>query len=197
MVAPTADISGRQDFPVALGGARTISSGIDAIDPTSPPAAANSPSSDAIRFRWDVVLFAGFVLTTAPEATGVPLHEWISLALIPVIVVHLALNWQWIVRTTRQTFRRLPGEMRINHVLDALLFIVMTLTMVSGILASRSALRTFGFTGPPDRFWDHVHGMFAFTTLSLVGVHVAMHVRWIAARLSRRKAPAPAGARTP
>ena len=110
--------------------------------------------------------------------------------LILVLVVHLALNWTWIVGTTRQMFARLPGEVRLNHILDSLLFVFMTLTMVSGVLVSRSALRTLGLAPKPDAFWDHVHGIFGNIVIVLVGVHVAMHVRWIVSKMQRNRRPA-------
>jgi cytochrome b561 len=172
------------------GRGRRLRFGIAPADPQISAAAPAPPASDAFKFRWDVLLFCGFVLTTAPDATGIPLHEWVGLVLILVLVVHLALNWTWIVGATRQMFARLPGEVRLNHILDSLLFVFMTLTMVSGVLVSRSALRTLGLTPRPDAFWDHVHGIFGNIVIVLVGVHVAMHVRWIVSKMQRNRRPA-------
>lgn len=138
----------------------------------------------AFRFRWDVFLFLGFVLTTAPNVTGIALHEWASLVLIPVIVVHLTLNWNWIVGITGQVFRRLPKEVRFNHTLNLLLFLFMALTMVSGVATSRRALHAMGIAqGTTDYFWTHLHGIFAYTTVAFVAVHLVAHLRWILAKL--------------
>lgn len=140
------------------------------------------------KFRWDVLLFLGFVLTTAPNITGITLHEWVSLALVPVIVVHVTLNWSWIVGVTGQMFRRLPKEVRFNHSLNSLLFLFMALTMVSGIVTSRRVLHAMGIAqGTPDYFWTHFHGIFAYTTVALVVVHLVAHVRWILAKLKYRR----------
>jgi hypothetical protein len=147
------------------------------------------PSKTSVfKFRWDVLLFFGFVFTTVPDATGVALHEWVSLALIFVIVVHLTLNWNWVVGTTRQMFRRLPNETRFNHTLNFLLFLFMALTMVSGVVTSRRALHAMGIAlGQPDYFWTHLHGIFAYTTVAFVAVHLIAHLRWIFVQLKHRR----------
>lgn len=89
--------------------------------------------------------------------------------------------------TTRRVFSRLPGEMRFNHLLDSLLFVAMTLTMVSGVLSSESALATMGIAIKSDHFWGNVHGAFAYATIGMVGVHLGMHVRWIVSKLKRTR----------
>jgi Domain of unknown function (DUF4405) len=132
-----------------------------------------------------VLLFGGFFVSTAPEATGIAVHEWVGLALILILLVHLACNWNWIVGTTRRILGRLPGETRFNHFLDLLLFAAMTLTMVSGVLDSESALPSLGIALKPDHFWRYVHGIFAYTTIAIVGVHVGMHGDWILSKLKR------------
>jgi hypothetical protein len=167
---------------------------IKPADPSLPETPAPLRVSDAFKFRWDVLLLFAFVASTAPNATGVALHEWVGLGLIVILVVHLVLNWNWIVGTTRRVFSRLPGEMRFNHLLDSLLFVAMTLTMVSGVLSSESALATMGIAIKSDHFWGNVHGAFAYATIGMVGVHLGMHVRWIVAKLKRTRREAASGA---
>jgi len=147
---------------------------------------------DIFKFRWDVLLFFGFVFTTVPGVTGLTLHEWVSLTLIFVIVVHLTLNWNWIGGTIRQMFRRLPNGVRFSHTLNFLLFLFMALTMVSGVVASRRALHAMGIAQEkPDYFWDHLHGIFAYTTVGFVAVHLVAHLRWILAKLKRNRSGTP------
>jgi len=149
-------------------------------DPRTPPV------SDRFRFRWDLLLFVAFLVSCAPSFTGVPLHEWISLALVPVLGIHVMANWDWIVDVFRRTGRRLPGEVRVNQVLNTLTFLTFTLLMVSGIKVSEAALPALGLAPGPDPFWTRIHNTVANVFPSLIGIHVAMHARWIWARIRRR-----------
>ena len=46
----------------------------------------------------DIVLLVSFMAVSAPHATGIPLHEWLSFAFVPVFIAHLVMNWDWIAR---------------------------------------------------------------------------------------------------
>ena len=76
----------------------------------------NPPSSTQIQFLADIVLFVGIVWALMPQATGIPLHEWGSLLVIIPLLVHLVLDWQWIVAITKRLLKRQPGEVRFNAV---------------------------------------------------------------------------------
>jgi hypothetical protein len=155
-----------------------------------PPA----PARENFKFRWDVLLLVVFLATCAPSVTGIPLHEWASLAIVPIVAIHLALNWNWIIDVTRRCLGRLTGEVRFNHLLDALLFLSFALLMVSGILVSESALPALGFARRTDPFWSNLHNTTANIFPSLIGVHLAMHWRWIVGKLrGRPAAAAPSG----
>lgn len=161
-------------------------------NPTSPPA----PARENFKFRWDVVLLVVFLATCAPSVTGIPLHEWASLAIVPIVAIHLAVNWNWLIDVTRRSLGRLSGEVRFNHVLDLLLFASFALLMVSGIIVSESALPALGVPRKPDGFWTNLHNTTANVFPSLIGVHLAMHWRWIVGKL-RRGGPAAASSGSP
>jgi len=166
----------------------------------APPVSANSPRparvrplSDRFRLRWDIGQFVLFLLATMPNATGIPAHEWIGAALIPILTIHLAANWEWIVRTSRGLFRRLPGEVRFNHVWNALLFVVMTLALFSGLIMSRTVVRVLRLPMRPDAFWAGMHESSATLAMVMIGVHLAMHARWVIDHCRRRPAAVPLG----
>jgi hypothetical protein len=148
-------------------------------NPPSPPA----PARENFKFRWDVLLLVVVLVTCAPSVTGIPLHEWASLAIVPIVAIHLAVNWNWIIDVTRRSLGRLAGEVRFNHVLDVLLFVSFALLMVSGILVSESALPVLGIPRKTDAFWTNLHNTTANVFPSLIGVHLAMHWRWIVGKL--------------
>jgi hypothetical protein len=161
-----------------------------------PPPTPPTPARDQLKFRWDVLILLVFLATCAPSVTGLPGHEWVSLAIVPLLALHLALNWAWIIDVTRRSLGRLSGEVRFNHVLDGLLFLSFALLMVSGLLVSEAALPWLGFTRKADPFWSNLHNTTANIFPSLIGIHLAMHWRWIAGKLRGRKTAAatPGGA---
>jgi hypothetical protein len=127
----------------------------------------------------DIAVFIVFAIVSAPQSTGIAIHEWLSIIFIAPIITHLLLNWNWIVKVTTRMFKKLPGETRFNYIWDFALFIMMVLVMVSGILVSESALPTLGIVVFIDPFWATLHDMSANLLLLMMGVHLAMHWTWI------------------
>jgi len=127
----------------------------------------------------DIAAFIVFVVVSAPHATGVPLHEWISAVLFGLVIVHLVIHWEWIVEVTRRMFRRLPGETRVNQFMNVVIFVMMNAAMVTGIMISKEILPTLGITLQMDRFWRALHGVTADLSVLLIGVHLALHWKWI------------------
>jgi hypothetical protein len=133
----------------------------------------------------DAAIFVGFLLATDPHATGQTIHEWLGIAFGVGIITHLLLHWKWIVNVVRRFFTRLPGQVRINSILNSLLFIAMTLIIFSGVMISKVVLRTFGLTGQHDGIWRVVHSTATNIALIIVGLHVALHWKWIVSTIKR------------
>jgi hypothetical protein len=133
----------------------------------------------------DGAIFAGFLLATDPHVTGQTIHEWLGIAFGVGIITHLLLHWKWIVNVVQRFFRRLPGQVRINAVLNSLLFIAMTLIIFSGLMISKVVLSTLGLSGSHDAIWRWLHTNATNAALIIVGLHVALHWKWIAGTLKR------------
>jgi hypothetical protein len=133
----------------------------------------------------DGTIFIGFLLATAPHATGQTIHEWLGLAFGAGIVTHLLLHWKWIVNVVRRFFSRLPGQVRINSVLNSLLFVAVTLIIFSGIMISKVVLSTFGLTGSHDAIWRGLHTSATNVAVIIVGLHIALHWKWILSTMKR------------
>jgi hypothetical protein len=131
------------------------------------------------------LIFAGFLLATDPHATGQTIHEWLGVAFGVGIVTHLLLHWKWIVNAVQRVFGKLPGQVRINTLLNSLLFITVTLIIFSGLMISKVVLSTFGITGSHDDIWRMVHTLATNVAVIIVGVHVALHWKWIVNALKR------------
>ena len=127
----------------------------------------------------DIAMFVFVALVSAPQATGIALHEWLSLILVVPVLFHLLLNWKWIVNVTRRIFQKIPGQTRFNLILNLLLFIVIVLVSFSGIIISEAVLPALGITVSINSYWTGIHDLTGNLFMVLMGIHLAMHWRWL------------------
>jgi len=127
----------------------------------------------------NLLLFVSFALASLPQATGIAVHEWLSVLVLLPLMVHLLSDWQWIARTLRQLFGRLPSESRFNLIWDSLLFINVVVVIVSGLMISEAVVPLTGSTVEIDRFWTVIHDFSSNLILAMLGVHLALHWAWI------------------
>ena len=105
-------------------------------------------SSRQIKLYVDIFLFIGFVLVNIPQATGIPIHEWASFLFIVPLMVHILLDWKWVVSVTKRMFGKLPGEVRFNHIWDLIIFIMMVLALFTGTIISDQLYQPWASTSP-------------------------------------------------
>ena len=142
-------------------------------------------NSNRTKLILDIGTFIAFLITMDPRFSGLAIHEWLSLALAGTIIVHLLLNWDWIVNITVRLFGKANSNARINYVLNWLLFIDGILIMLLGIMISEVAIPTLGFTLPINFAWRRLHDMSANLALLIMGLHIAMHWNWIVTTFKR------------
>jgi cytochrome b561 len=140
----------------------------------------------------DGALLLAFVTEQAPRPTGLPVHEWLGLALAPLLGLHLVVNWRWITRTLRR-LRDDRRRARVNAALNLALYLLMLVTLFSGVAISEVVLPLTGIPSSDLGAWRRLHDSFADFTLILVGLHLAMNWDWIAnaVRAMRRPRTAP------
>lgn len=132
-----------------------------------------------IKLYLDLILFVSFILANIPQATGLLFHEWIGLLFVMPLMVHILLDWQWIVNITKRLFKKLPGEVRFNHFWDLIIFVMMVLVILTGTVVSESALPSLGIHITIDPFLQTMHDLTANLLMLFIGVHLAMHWSWI------------------
>ena len=142
-------------------------------------------ASIATRVWLDIALFVGFFALSAPQTTGIPLHEWFNVVFIPIFITHIVLDWAWIKRVFRRSERRRSGEVRFNRTFDVLLFVDMVVVIYSGFLVSESMLPSLGFEPAESDFWFTLHDIAANVLILLVGIHLAMHWPWVKRNFSK------------
>ena len=110
--------------------------------------------------------------------TGLSIHEWLALTFATALLVHVALQWAWIASRTRRLLTRRAGRTRANYALNVGLFVVMVVTIVSGIMISEVA---FPAVGRPNiaGVWRSVHGFATNLVVLFVGLHLGLNWDWI------------------
>jgi hypothetical protein len=120
-----------------------------------------------------------FVLLMEPRVlNGLPFHEIAGLVIGVAILVHIGLNYRWVINTTKKIFDpKLPKKTRFSFLLNLLLLISMATVIITGILISRVVLPSLAIQG--NHSIRGIHSFSADATLALVGLHVGVHWQWV------------------
>lgn len=141
----------------------------------------------------DAAALLVYAAAALPALTGVPVHEWLGLALLVPVLVHCVLHADW-VATTLVRLGRGAGPARVGHLaLDAALLVAFMVVLVSGLGISGTVLQAFGLYVDGYYAWGPLHAIAAKALLALLLVHVAVHAGSLYNLLKRRgasKAPA-------
>ncbi len=133
----------------------------------------------------DLIVLTFFIIINIPGVTGITGHEWVSFIFVIPFLVHLTLNWKWIVSVFSRLFQKLPGETRFNQIWDSLLFLMIIFVSFSGGVLSEFVLPALGIHLAIDPFWRSLHTGMANLLMLMFGVHLAMHWKWITANFRR------------
>lgn len=133
----------------------------------------------------DLTMFGAFLAVSNPHLTGTTVHEWLAISLAGAVITHLLLHWNWILKIGKEFFKKLWHQSRLNFVVNTLFFIAMTGTIFSGLMISESVLATFGIHLDVSRGWKSIHTLMSDTSVILLGVHFALHLKWVGTNISR------------
>jgi len=133
----------------------------------------------------DLTMFGTFLAVANPHLTGNTIHEWLGVSLAGAVITHLLLNWKWIVDVTKTFFKKLWHKSRLNFVVNTLFFIAMTGTFFSGLLISKDVMSTLGIQLNISGSWKMLHTLMSDASVMILGVHVALHWKWIVNSIGR------------
>jgi hypothetical protein len=134
----------------------------------------------------DISIFTAFLAVSNPFLTGIAVHEWLSLAFGAAILTHLLFHWKWLVGVTTGFFKKFFHRSRLNYIVDLLFFVVMTGCLFSGLMISKNILSTLGIQlGMVSRGWKSIHSLTADASLALLGIHFALHWKWVLGSIGR------------
>src|ERR1700722_6108671 len=129
---------------------------IPAADPPVTASRRRILARTRLDFWLDALLLVAYTLAYSLGFTGIAAHEWLGIGLGLVLLVHLTLHWDWVIRTTRKLLRR-SGRERFVWLVNLLLLLSMSLCIASGVLMSEVALPDLGITLRAGSFWRQMH----------------------------------------
>ena len=101
----------------------------------------------------DLTAFIALLIVSAPRFTGFAIHEWLAIALSGTIVVHLLLNWNWIIQISSHLFSKSTNNSRFGYFLNCGLFASGIMIMLSGLMISEAVVPFLGLSLPQDMSW--------------------------------------------
>jgi hypothetical protein len=123
----------------------------------------------------DAALFMGLLLSFWLELTGVPLHQWLGVALGVGAGYHLLTHWTWVKSVTNRFFKQTSGQARLYYVIDtAVLIGLATITVTGLVISTWLNLSLTNFSA-----WKTVHVIASIGTLSVVVAKIGLHWRWV------------------
>lgn len=123
----------------------------------------------------DLILVIVFAVEMEEHFTGLHNHELLGLAFGIAALIHIILHWDWVVSITKRLFSKVFHESRLNYALNIALFIDMGVVIVTGVLISRTIGLSFGH----NEAVETLHRLSSALSLVIVGLHVALHWKWI------------------
>lgn len=142
------------------------------------------------RLMLDLTIFALVVAAANPVVTGLSFHEWLGFVLVVPALVHLVVNWDWVMRVCASFFGRVRNASRIDLVVDAGLFGSLVAVTVSGVLVVPGLAASLGLSASSE--WHAVHLAASNLTIALALGHFALHWRWVTNVVSRWASPSSA-----
>lgn len=133
----------------------------------------------------DLTIFSAFLAIASPKLTGNTIHEWLAVAFGAAIVAHLLFHWKWLVNVTTKFLHNLFNQSRLNFVVDLLFFLVMTATLLSGLMISKDVMSFLGIQLNVSHSWESLHRLASDASVVLLGIHFALHWKWLVTNIGR------------
>lgn len=131
-----------------------------------------------IKILLDIILTVLFVSFFSYKLIGGKFHEIVGLGILFLFLVHILLNYKWVVNVGKKLFsKKLKFKTRFGYCVDILLLISMLTIAITGVLISKTVL--ISVTSNNAAMVKTLHKSASYLTLGLVGVHVGLHINFI------------------
>jgi Domain of unknown function (DUF4405) len=143
-------------------------------------------SRKVIMILLDVLLFIVFIFLLSPLITGLPLHEWLGIIYFLPVIIHLLFSWKWIKQSTGSFLHKSGWRQRFNYFLNAVLFILVVLEIISGLIISRVVLHSLGILTISDLTWRELHNGVSVGIVLAISFHIALNWQRIASYFKKQ-----------
>lgn len=132
---------------------------------------------NTVRIIVDSLMLVIFVLLFKKSAISLTFHEAVGLAVCAVFILHLIINYKWIVGVTKKLFSKTtPAKTRIGYLVDFILCVCFLGILISGIDCSKRLFPKFPVLNSKA---TPLHFFFGAVMLICVGIHLGLHWNWI------------------
>lgn len=132
-----------------------------------------------IKILLDILMVIVFVLLFNKLAI-VPMafHEIAGLLIGVVVIIHIALNFNWVKQVTLKFFSsKMNLKAKVGYIIDALLLLCFVIIIISGIPISHILLPNFRINSSIN--FRAIHISISYVALLLVGIHIGLHWNWV------------------
>lgn len=133
----------------------------------------------------DAVALIAYLAASFPSITGVAFHEWLSIGVFVILIVHCVQHYDWIFDTLKGFTKMKSFARRARLILDVLIAVALVVVMVSGVLISGAVLPTLGLFAGGYYLWDPLHIASAKVLLALLLLHLAVNFGVVVRHLKR------------
>lgn len=132
-----------------------------------------------IKFALDLAMGIIFAFLFNKQVLGgMKFHEIAGLAIGVAVLVHVLLNYKWVVNVSKSIFsKKVTLRTRLVYILNILLLIDMAIIIISGIGISKILFPNLGFYNSFLNQRTHISA--AFIALTLIGIHLGLHWKWV------------------
>ena len=140
------------------------------------------------KWNWmtDAVLLVGVLAAFFLDLTGLPLHQWLGVAVGLLAGYHFLLHRDWVKSVTLRFWGQTSKQAQRYYVIDASLMFGFAAILVTGLMISS------WFALPLENYaaWRDAHVAASIITLLVVAGKIGLHWRWIV-NTAQRLFPAP------
>ncbi|HEX3584076.1 MAG TPA: DUF4405 domain-containing protein [Thermoanaerobaculia bacterium] len=134
-------------------------------------------SRSRVLIALDVALLLAFLLLNGVRFSGLPVHEWLGVVFVPLLLVHLEMHWPAFAAAIRRH--------TLNDILNLALFVLMTAATVSGVAISK-VLWPASYVPAEFMKWRSIHEGSANGAFFVVAVHIGLNWHLVLNAIRRR-----------
>jgi len=127
--------------------------------------------SNFSKIVFDLVMVVLLAAVYCAQPTGIPVHEYIGLAIYLFFIIHLAYNYKWIINVGKSLFTKTVGiRIKFIYIIDILLLISFIIIGLSGIMISHIIFKIGKMP-----VWRPLHTIISAISIVLLSIHIGLH----------------------